>query len=137
VNVFDKLHQLASPFIKSYRDDLEKWDRQAIESNPGVPFLHHTGESNTHISFLPPGDTYPAAGEYVKYLFGTADRHHILHQVYVMAEYFTRPSCTPPLLVLHFDGERFHKIDAKRAVEIARDYCERTRNEWKRPVAYA
>jgi hypothetical protein len=137
MSVYDKLHALASPLLKDYRDDLEKWDRQAIEDHPGVPFLHHTGESSTHIQFHPAADTYPAPGEYVKYLFGIVDRHHLLQQVYVMAEYFTRPSCTPPLLVLYFDGGLFHKIDAKQAVAIARDYCERIRNEWNRVPVYA
>jgi hypothetical protein len=129
---YAQLHQLVSPFLKSYRDDLEKHDKAAIEAHPGCPYLHYTRESGTHILFLIPANEYPKEGDYVPYLFGMAGRDHILRQVVVMAEYWLNPCEVRPLLTLWFDGNKFHTITAEKALEIARSYWMRIDSEWRR-----
>ena len=132
---YAQLYALASPHLKDYRNDLEKWDREIIEKMPGCPYLHYTRESGTHIVMMPPADSdyYPKAGEYVKYLFGMAEREHILRGCVSMAEYFVNPCNSFHGLVLHYDGQRFWEIDAGKALEIAREYRDQIITTWRKP----
>jgi hypothetical protein len=129
---YAQLYVLASPRLKDHRNDLEKWDREIIERMPGCPYLHYTRESGTHIVMMPPADSeyYPKAGEYVKYLFGMAEREHILRGCVSMAEYFVNPCNSFRGLVLHYDGRRFWEIDASKALEIAREYRDQIITIW-------
>jgi len=129
------LYALASPRLKDHRNDLEKWDREIVEKMPGCPYLHYTRESGTHIVMMPPADSdyYPKAGEYVKYLFGMAEREHILRACVSTAEHFVNPRNSFRGLVLYYDGRRFLKIDTRKALEIAREYRNRIIIAWRNP----
>jgi len=74
---YAQVKKLADPIIKYYRDDLVKHDRNSLRNYKGE-FIHITKETGTHLFRLIPYDEYPKAGEKVPYLFGTADRDHIL-----------------------------------------------------------
>ena len=137
MTTYERLYALASPVLKSYRDDLEKHDREAIEENPSVPFLHWTRESGTYISFLPPADTYPAKDVYVPYVFGTAEREHLLREKVSMAEFCVNPCYSNAKLVLYFDGLHFQKITAEKAVEISKEYRKHIQAEWSKPRGFA
>jgi len=127
-SVYMQLKEKASPFIKSYRDDLVKHDREFLRKNPGVPFLHFTGETGTHLIQL---DTngYPKKSERVPYLFGTATREEILKcqmsVVPAMEHRYGRGK-----LAMYFDGTRLREISYRRAAIIARDYEERVLSQW-------
>jgi hypothetical protein len=118
MNVYEQLEAAVLPMMTDYQGDLTKWDRAMIEKNPGMLFLHYARESNTYLIMLMPPSDYPPRGEYVPYLFGQADRRHIVSQVTEMAEYFTMRSNLPKL-VHYFDGKRLRKIDEGEAKRIA------------------
>ena len=120
----DRLVLLADKHIKDYRDDLLVHDKNAIEANPNIPFLHFTGESGTIIEFLLPFGSYPIKGERVPYLFGTADREQILEQIKSMV-FYTRKS-TRQDLILYYDGltitHNLFDITQDKAEEIVTAY---------------
>lgn len=114
----DRLVLLAGEHIKDYRDDLLVHDKNAIEEFPNVPFLHFTGESGTIIVFLMERRCYPKKGERVNYLFGTANRDHILEEVKNMV-FYARKS-TRQDLILYYDGQ----TDTHNLFDITQDAAE-------------
>lgn len=135
MSVYEQLAAQVRPVLTHYRDDLEKWDRQAIEKkHPGVPFLHWACSSSTHIVMLVDADSYPPAGKHVPYLFGTADREHILRQSVEYAKYFLRPEGqrADGYLVHHYDGTRLRQITCADALVVAESYRGRIQREWRR-----
>lgn len=130
---YEQLVDACLPLIEAYRDDLLKHDKLWFEQNPGVPFLHWTRPCGTTICGLPAADSYPKGGERVKYLFGTADRWHLLKEVVEMAEHHTRPSNSPEQFTCHhFDGKKLRKITIETAVDVARQYVRRIEAEWNK-----
>ena len=106
--------------------------------NHGHPFPHWTRSSGTHLAFMPDAthSCYPAEGVYVRYLFGSADRHHILNSKVSMAKHFVDPYYANAKLVLWFDGTRFHAIGAHAALEIAQQYQRRIEAAWQKPARF-
>lgn len=127
--VYDALEAACLPLIKHYRDDLLKWDRKAICENPGVPFLHWTDEMGTHIVMLPPECDYPAKCVEVPYLFGTADRWHLVRQIEDSVKYHATHS---KQMVCHYcDGSKLRYVrDVDEALNIAKTYCRRIVLNW-------
>lgn len=135
--IYRQLFELTTAEIKDYRADLETHDRRAIEERPGVRFLHWTWSSGTFLTFLPPADAFPREGVTQPFLFGEADREHLLDSIVSMAEYFTLPYNRVPRRTLYFDGARFQIISAQKALTIAKDYARAIRNHWHRQEALA
>ena len=135
---YEQLYMLSSPVLKAYRDDLEKCDRQQIKKYPDLPFLHWTRESGTHLQLMPPANhpDWPKRGEYVPFLFGMANREHILNSVVTMAQMFVKPCYANAKLVLHFDGWTFLGITAEEALEIAREYRDRISAAWRKSWSF-
>jgi hypothetical protein len=131
MNVYEQLYERSSPHLLHYRDDLVKHDRCDIEKHAGVPFLHWTREMGTHISFHPAADTYPPYGELVTYLFGKADREHLLRSKVLIAEACAGPSCGDHKLVLYYNGATLREVTIDEAVQIARDYRQAIWEEWR------
>ena len=129
-DVYDQLEAACLPLIKHYHDDLLKWDRECIEASPGVPFLHWTNEMGTHIVMLQPESEYPAKGVEVPYLFGTADRWHLVRQIEDATKYHV--SHQPHHYCHYFDGQklRFLHGDGDEALNIAKTYCRRIVLNW-------
>lgn len=73
------LRRRVPPMMTFYLDDL-KIDENLILANPNIPFIHLTRECGTTLIMMEPWDheIYPLHGESVPYLFGFADRYHIL-----------------------------------------------------------
>jgi len=132
MSIFEELQAACLPLVEAYRDDLVKHDKESIGNRPGVPFIHVTRASGTHICFMPSAADYPAPGVYVPYLFGTANRDHVLEQVVTFADYWLRPCAEPVKLVHYFDGRRLRKVSLKDAQELLRDYGRRVRDTWRR-----
>jgi hypothetical protein len=78
--VYEQLESHVLPQMEGYTEDLTKHDRQWIEDNPGVPFIHMTRSTGTIIIGLHSADSdyFPKYGETVRYLFGFVGRQHIL-----------------------------------------------------------
>ncbi len=131
MSTYDQLFALCEHHIVAYRDDLVKHDKAWLEDHPGIPFLHFTRDYGTHLIALFPADspTWPAPGVVVPYLFGTADREHILRETVTACDYCTDNS--PHLLTMHFDGKKFHHITDQNTKDIAIDYTRRVEHAWK------
>lgn len=131
MNVYEKLVERVGATVKAYRSDLDH-DRNGILANPGIPFLHWTRETGTHLQILPgfDSDCFPPEGVEVSYLFGSCDRCELSHKPIELAQYFAQSDqvkhCT------WFDGERLNSITTEKAVEIARQWCNRVNAEWNK-----
>lgn len=127
MTTYDQLVKLCARHIEAYMDDLTVHDRQALEANPGRPFLHFTRTTGTYLDLLPTAETLPAKGERVPFLFGTADREKLLSELvngvkcYVALENHKQ--------ALLFDGKKFRKLTPEKAVQFAIDHCERVRRD--------
>ena len=132
--IYEQLEAECLPLIERHHNDLTVIDRQCIEANPGVPFLHWTRSCGTTIVFLPSHtdtDAYPPYGVRVKYLFGTADREHILKEKVGMAEYHTRPANSPEgYSCRYYDGTRMRCLSVQKAVEVAKAYAKPIEAQW-------
>lgn len=133
MSVYKQLEERCLPLMKAYQNDLVKIDREMIEAKPDCRFLHWTCETNTHLTMLTPinDEEYPPCGKFVPYLFGTADRQHILKQKVVMAEYFTKPAHSPEKYTCHyFTGKTLRQITVQEAVKIAKEYVRPIETKW-------
>ena len=131
MTIYDELYAAVSPLVKHYRGDLEKHDREALEQWPGVPFLHWTRDTGTDLCFLPAADDecFPPYGQRVKYLFGTADREHILDGKVQIAKYHLRE---PSRYTAHFfSGKVLRSVTVEKSVEIAEQYARPIREKWR------
>ena len=128
---YTKLEALSGPHVKSYRNDLLVHDKNMIKAYPGLPFIHFSRENGTHLYFLRTPDLFPAKGERVKYLFGTADREHILNTerdaiVYIMKETSAVYSST----VHYFDGNSIRKVSKEKALALYDANASKIRALW-------
>jgi hypothetical protein len=130
MDIYEQIREKSLPIIKAYHDDLIKHDKRDLENNPGVPFLHFTGDTGTYLFLMIPAEDYPAKGEKVKYLFGMADRNHILRQYLKTIECMKRVNRQD--LILYFNGKRLIEINQERAESIARKYEKRIWLDWAR-----
>lgn len=133
IELYRELGRRVSPFIKHYRSDL-KHDKAWILDNPSVEFVHWTGVSSTHIVSLDAYDSerWPADGLQVPYLFGLADREHILTQKREACEALNEKF---NIRVIYFwDGFRLQEINAKRAKHIVDRYVSEVRSAWNPKV---
>ena len=125
----------ADPIVTHWRPDLTKHDRRTIEdAGDGMPFLHFTGDTGTDLMMMPPADhpEWPNVGERVPFIFGHADRDHILHQKIVSVE------CMPRInrpIAHHWDGHRLKRIDMARALDIVNAYAAKVARAWKKAAA--
>lgn len=129
-SVYVQVKEKALPLMEGFQTDLTKHDRRDIQQNTGVPFIHYTRKLGTDICFMVPAGDYPPEGQRVPYLFGTADRHHLLDQKVATTTYFTNPY-NDSQLVLYFDGETVKEISKEQAVEVVRKYSWRIKGEWR------
>jgi hypothetical protein len=128
-SVYDQLESLCLPHIEAYHADLTTHDRKFIADNPDVPFLHFTRSCGTHIAPLIPAEQYPRKGERIPYLFGTADREHVLDGTKSIVSYAVRSEVTQ--LAIYYDGARVRVIEPAKALEIVDRYAAGIRRQWQ------
>lgn len=130
--IYMQVKERALPLMTHYQTDLTKHDRNALRNHDGTPFLHFTRETATHIVFFDSADSekWPPHGERVKYLFGTADRYHILNELMATPNHYDDPLSLPCKLVLYFDGYRLKEIDTKQAIAITQQYIADIKRQW-------
>ena len=129
-----QVKEKALPIIKHYHDDLLKHDRASITKNgkqdTPSPFLHFTGDTGTALIFLIPAGEYPGPGQYVPYLFATAERHHILNDTIDTVQ--CMKSANRRDLVLYFDGMHPVKtITQTQAEDLASAYRRKILKTWR------
>ena len=116
---YETVKQKADKFIKHYRNDLLKIDKEYIENRPGIKFIHITRESGTALIQFMPVESYPKNGEKAKYLFGTATNREILKGERQTVEHYIKQE---PLLFLYYNGEEVKKITSIQAMYIFSQY---------------
>jgi hypothetical protein len=131
MNVYKQLHEMSLPLLEAYETDLTTHDKDWIEVNPGIPFMHYTRATGTHLISFSLAGSYPPPGTRVKYLFGTADREKILQDKLEMQDWFESTVRKPPKLILHCDGRILQQVTISKAREIVEDYVRTIRAEWK------
>jgi hypothetical protein len=128
--VYETIKDLSLPFIENYHEDLLVHDKKAIEENTeNIPFLHFTGTNGTWMFDLLPSNKYPAKGESIRYLFGYADRKHMLHETLKCVKHCRNSNRQS--LILYFDGIRISKINQDVADSLVEDYVSKIEAEWK------
>lgn len=125
---FDNLRYLSLPLIQAYHDDLLVHDLAAITKYPTCPFLHVTRDYGTYLDMLIPAEDYPADGVKIPYLFGHADRWHILKHIGSSREYAEKHH--PGALLLHFDGKTLREISHDFGRRVVADYQAGIRSAW-------
>jgi len=130
-----QIKEKALPIIKAYRDDLLKHDKASITQNSQQeipsPFLHFTGDTGTYLVFFVASNNYPAAGEIVPYLFGHANRYHILNEK--LSTVHCMPKVNRQDLILYFDGKNpVKEITQTKAENLVADYQEKILQEWRK-----
>jgi len=125
----NKLMAKSLPLMTAYKTDL-RHDQRALYKNPGVPFVHATRKTGTHILPLISSAEYPKKYDTVPYLFGRAERVHILEGNIKVLEFLV--GCTKVELFLYFDGKRLMEIGADKAIEIIKTYVQNIKREWRK-----
>jgi len=113
MNLHQELVKRSLPFIEDYQKDLLVHDKNHLDKFPDRPFLHFTGSTGTHIITLFFLEDYPKKYEQVPYLFGKADRDHILNELTSVVECMNR--CNRMDLILYFDGKKLNEISYETA----------------------
>ena len=137
IEIYEQVRAQAEPLIKHYFDDLLKIDRELITepAMKGVPFLHFTGKTGTHIVFLHPAGhpEWPAIGEQAPYVFGHAYRGHILDDKCISVESLSDGEWRGRL-ILYYDGtgakNNVSKVTPDKARAICYEYEARVKREW-------
>ena len=118
------------PTLKHYKEDLTRIDKEIITQHPRTPFLHFAREMGTHLYLMIGANEYPAAGEYVPYLFGKSKREEILREILTMVIYHNSPNNAAGTW-RHFDGKTVKTITPAKAKEIAGEYVNSITAQWR------
>lgn len=132
-------------FIDGYHNDLLKHDLNSLCMYPELPFLHFTRNHGTNIVFMPPADhpSWPVKGVKVPYLFGEADRDHILKEILGAVRYHCDKSIVRAIYqftgnpkdqhgYIRSDLNKLHEISRGDAMSIAEAYYNRIRHAWEK-----
>ena len=128
-NVHKELVEKTLSLIETYHDDLLVHDKNQIEAYPGRPYLHFTGDTGTLMVTLYEKEDFPGRDEKVPYLFGYADRNHILKGIMEQVKCvlrINRRDC-----MLYYNGITLKSVEYYRAKEIAEDYTAKMERQFK------
>ena len=123
------------PIVKHYRNDLLVHDLDNIQRwSPDVPFLHFSRQTGTYMVHLIAADQYPARGQYVPFLFGHAEREHLLDSAVGLAEHCAKDT---QHICHYWDGRKLRQVTTAQALTIATEYSNTIRNQWRTGVGPA
>ena len=129
-HIYNQVVAKADSFIKYYRDDLLKHDKKAIMESDGVSFLHFTGETGTHIVLFHSPNDYPAKGDRIPYLFGTADRDHILDGMVKVVDHMKKATRQDVILFWGQNNLDIKEINQDTAELLVRLYRDGIKTSW-------
>ena len=119
MTVFKQLRAACLPHMTHFKADLVMHDRRTLRKHDGTPFLHWTRKLGTEILMLITADEYPPIGTTVPFIFGRADRDHLLNEAVKSARCWTEPCNGTVEAVHHFDGKTLRQIDVAKACVYA------------------
>lgn len=116
--------------VTRYRDDLLVHDLNTIDQiGPHTPFLHFCRDSGTYMVGLIAADEYPAKGQHVPFLFGSADREKLLDGAVTLATHCSNP-VNGTHICHYFNGKTIKRITLVQALTIATEYARTIRATW-------
>tara|TARA_Y100000310_G_scaffold226309_1_gene228409 strand:- start:212 stop:607 length:396 start_codon:yes stop_codon:yes gene_type:complete len=128
-NLHEKLVEKSLPLMEAYHDDLLIHDKREIEQQyPGRSFIHFTGSTGTHIITLYEITDYPNKDDRVPYLFGSADRWHILEGIKGMCNCMAR--CNRMSLIQYYNGKTLRTITYEKAKQIVQEYTRKIKAQF-------
>ena len=125
---YQELLRRSMPLLEAYHKDLNVWDYQEIWKNPGCPFIHVTRKYGTHIYFHISASEYPEKDILVPFLFGKADRNHILKSSLDSLRHVLENMNW--LKIFYFDGSDFQEISVTMAIELQEEYIKTIYQQW-------
>ena len=127
--IYNKIKRNSLPLLEAFEIDLLKHDYNDILKSEKCSFLHFTRNYGTHIVKLST-ENYPEKNEIVPYLFGKADRNHILKQKSTIVETL-KTSC---LIVQYYnvDTDTVKLISMDEARSIVQSFTLETLKKWSR-----
>jgi hypothetical protein len=128
--IFEEVIKKALPVMEAYQNDLNI-DRNTISLlTENTRYIHYTGTTGTYLELLPDHDSelYPPKGERIPFLFGTADRDHILNSKTDMIDCLKRNNRST--LIQYYNGKVAYTITIKQAEAITREYADSIKNSW-------
>lgn len=127
--VYEQLVKLCEGTLKDYRNDLLVHDKDWLSKHPNVDFIHICRASGTHIVDMPNKSEYPEKGIKIPYLFGVADRNHLVAQ---------KLECTKTLAKLYPNAtyrlirdNRIKVITSQEAISIVNNYCKMLQKQFE------
>jgi len=130
----NEIIEAVDAMVTSYRTDFKHDVKYAGEIG-SIPFLHAAHSTGTHMIAFPPADSdlYPPHGVRVPYLFGHADRKHILKGVLDVVKWLVNErGYVLNGWVMHFyNGLTWKPITADKALQHARYYVAGVIETWE------
>ena len=117
MNTYQQLESMVLPLMTSYQTDVTTHDKKVIDDNPGLPFIHVTRDSSSHI-FPKPDLEWLKADLRQKYLFGTSTPVAIVSgDIMLLKTYFN-------------DADAFHYCDGAKVTRISRESAISKHEQW-------
>lgn len=134
-SIWNDLYAACLDKIKDYQDDLLVHDKEWILANPGVPFIHATRNSGTHLIALRRLSDYPPEGVHVPYVFGQADRWKMMRDAKEWLSAVSRTWHDGDIKqYLYYEGSQLWPTTLKEATRIAEDYIKLVTRVWQEPA---
>lgn len=124
---FEQLFEKVDSIVKFYRSDLGI-DREMIEKNPNTPFIHAARDTGTYLILMIAAIDYPPVGQDVPYIFGSADRDHLLRGKVCTVKVATEDGATKA--IHYFDGSTLKQINPDEAIAIITGYEAQIKRSW-------
>lgn len=118
-NLIEKMRKLVDLHVESYKTDFDH-DLNFIDKNEGFKFVWILREMGTNIVRFHTEVSLPSPGESVKYLFGHADRSHI-----VKGEFESLKECfkdARAVYLVDLKSEKLVEADLEKAISELGDY---------------
>lgn len=108
--IYNQLENAVLPIMTHYQTDLTTHDKQEINDKPGIPFVHVSRETSTHIYFRPNRE-WLETNAIEPYLFGrSTPREIVAGYLDLLQTYFN-------------DSDTFHISDGHCVVKVSRDHA--------------
>jgi len=124
---FNAILKNAGHHVKHYESDFCH-DQRLITLNPTTRFIHIAKEWGTHIILFTEIIEYPKAGVTVPYLFGIADRYHLLNEKAKTLKFLLSQDFE---LIQYFDGAKIRRISPDQATTYLKKYVESINLVWE------
>ena len=136
-SLVDQLAASCLDKIQRNKECLVNEDSAMIESNPGVPFIHVTWPTGTHLEMLYPADHeyWPERDALRPFLFGLACRVSIVEMTADYIGNYLQPGAPVPVAMVHyFDGSSLTEVGAEAAMKAVNEWREKLLSEWAKPA---